>query len=56
MIDLIRVNGLTSVAINIDPDNDPIVDEDVQDEASDQASTDVSPKSEQEPKPSGDSN
>ena len=32
MIDLIRVNGLTSFAINIDPDNDPIVDEDMQDE------------------------
>jgi len=30
MIDLIRINGLTSFAINIDPDNDPIVDEDVQ--------------------------
>ena len=29
LIDLIRVNGLTSFAINIDPDNDPIVDEDV---------------------------
>ena len=29
LIDLIRQNGLTSFAINIDPDNDPIVDEDV---------------------------
>ena len=29
LIDLIRVNGLTSFAINIDPDNDPIVDEDI---------------------------
>lgn len=28
LIDLIRVNGLTSFAINIDPDNDPMVDED----------------------------
>merc|ERR1711991_354118 len=32
LIDLIRINGLTSFAINIDPDNDPIVDEDVTDE------------------------
>ena len=31
LIDLVRVNGLTSFAINIDPDNDPIVDEDVAD-------------------------
>ena len=29
MIDLIRINGLTSFAINIDPDNDPVVDEDL---------------------------
>lgn len=29
LIDLIRGNGLTSFAINIDPENDPIVDEDV---------------------------
>ena len=29
LIDLIRVNGLTSFAINIDPDNDPVVDEDL---------------------------
>ena len=36
MIDLIRVNGLTSFAINIDPDNDPIVDEDVQEESIEQ--------------------
>jgi biopolymer transport protein ExbD len=28
LIDLIRANGLTSFAINIDPDNDPVVDED----------------------------
>ena len=55
MIDLIRVNGLTSFAINIDPDNDPIVDEDIKDEASDQANTDGSTNSEQESKPSGDS-
>ena len=55
MIDLIRVNGLTSFAINIDPDNDPIVDEDIQDETSDQANTDGSTNSEQESKPSGDS-
>ena len=32
LIDLVRVNGLTSFAINIDPDNDPIVDEDVSSE------------------------
>lgn len=32
MIDLIRINGLTSFAINIDPDNDPVVDEDVQED------------------------
>ncbi len=36
MIDLIRVNGLTSFAINIDPDNDPMVDEDVKDEDGEQ--------------------
>jgi biopolymer transport protein ExbD len=41
MIDLIRVNGLTSFAINIDPDNDPIVDEDVQE--------DLDPKDETKP-------
>jgi biopolymer transport protein TolR len=29
LIDLIRGNGLTSFAINIDPENDPIVDEEV---------------------------
>ena len=29
MIDLIRINGLTSFAINIDPDNDPVVDDDL---------------------------
>ena len=34
LIDLVRVNGLTSFAINIDPDNDPIVDEDVSEESS----------------------
>ena len=27
IIDLIRLNGLTQFAINIDPDNDPIVDD-----------------------------
>ena len=32
LIDLIRQNGLTSFAINIDPDNDPVVDEDVDEE------------------------
>ena len=31
LIDLVRVNGLTSFAINIDPDDDPIVDEDAAD-------------------------
>lgn len=34
LIDLVRVNGLTSFAINIDPDNDPIVDEDVSETSS----------------------
>ena len=33
IIDLIRQNGLTSFAINIDPDNDPIVDEDVSEDS-----------------------
>lgn len=55
MIDLIRVNGLTSFAINIDPDNDPIVNEDVQDEVTDQANPDGSTSREQDSQPSGDS-
>jgi biopolymer transport protein ExbD len=42
LIDLIRQSGLTSFAINIDPDSDPIVDEDVSsagEQASDEADT-----------------
>lgn len=54
MIDLIRVNGLTSFAINIDPDNDPIVDEDVQDDSSEQTpSTDSNSDEKTESRPSG---
>ena len=45
MIDLIRVNGLTSFAINIDPDNDPMVDEDVKDE-NDEQTPSIDPNSE----------
>lgn len=40
LIDLIRQSGLTSFAINIDPDNDPIVNEDV-DSAGEQAPSDA---------------
>ena len=44
IIDLVRLNGLTSFAINIDPDNDPIVNEEVSEdeEAKGETSSDVS--------------
>ena len=51
MIDLIRVNGLTSFAINIDPDNDPIVNEDVEDEVTDQTNSSGSTSREQDSTP-----
>jgi hypothetical protein len=55
MIDLIRVNGLTSFAINIDPDNDPMVDEDVKDEAGEQTpSIDPNSETKTEPQANGD--
>lgn len=48
LIDLIRANGLTSFAINIDPDNDPVVNEDVGSEEA-HSEGQISPETESQP-------